>query len=189
MMDLHVRGCPASCRSTSDPGAAGSRYTPSARCRGPPEGRSSLATRTCPHAGSSIARSTTAVSTSGATRFFGIGLRREISASPASPPVSYHSLNRYVRPDSRCPADRLAQKIMRRQISRSGCAFECDPIALSLQGLDSAMPDAFRVSPVKIISAQFVIGSPSRQDMVRRDQHAVSDRDDGFLMDALHHDA
>jgi hypothetical protein len=49
---------------------------------------SSLATRTWPHAGRSIASSTTAFSMAGSTRFFSIGFLRVISASASSPPFS-----------------------------------------------------------------------------------------------------
>ena len=55
---------------------------------------SSFATRTWPHVGSAIASSTTAASTSGATRFFRTGCRFDSSCSAASPPASYSSLNR-----------------------------------------------------------------------------------------------
>ena len=49
---------------------------------------SSLATRTCPKAGCSIASSTTASSISAATRFFSTGFLRLISCNASSPPVS-----------------------------------------------------------------------------------------------------
>src|SRR5262249_32858429 len=51
-------------------------------------------TRTWPQAGCSIAKSTTACSISGAVRFFNTGLRRLISCSASSPPLSYNSLKR-----------------------------------------------------------------------------------------------
>src|SRR5437660_12572672 len=51
-------------------------------------------TRTWPQAGCSIAISTTASSISGAVRFFRIGLRRLISCSASSPPLSYSSFKR-----------------------------------------------------------------------------------------------
>ena len=47
----------------------------------------SLETRVCPQAGW-ITIATTAASISGATRFFKIGLRRDISCSASSPPWS-----------------------------------------------------------------------------------------------------
>ncbi len=59
-----------------------------------PRSVSPFATRTCPYAGNSIAISTTACSTSGATRFFGHGFRRLISFSAGSPPFSYKSRKR-----------------------------------------------------------------------------------------------
>ena len=49
---------------------------------------SSLATRTWPNAGCSMAISTTAFSIAGSTRFFSIGFLRVISASARSPPFS-----------------------------------------------------------------------------------------------------
>ena len=51
-------------------------------------------TRTWPQAGCSIAISTAACSISGGVRFFRIGLRRLISCSASSPPLSYNSLKR-----------------------------------------------------------------------------------------------
>lgn len=57
---------------------------------------SSLAARTCPHAGSSIANSTTAFSISSPIRFLRFGLLRDISCSAASPPVSYSSFKNYL---------------------------------------------------------------------------------------------
>jgi hypothetical protein len=51
-------------------------------------------TPTCPQAGCSIATATTAYSTSIGVRFFSTGLRRLISCSASSPPLSYSSLKR-----------------------------------------------------------------------------------------------
>ena len=48
-------------------------------------------TRTWPQAGCSIAKSTAARSICGAVRFFKTGLRRLISCSASSPPLSYSS--------------------------------------------------------------------------------------------------
>jgi len=48
----------------------------------------SLAARAWPQAGCSMAIATTAASTSGAARFFRLGLARVISASARSPPFS-----------------------------------------------------------------------------------------------------
>ena len=55
---------------------------------------SSLAIRTCPKAGCSMASATMAVSISSATRFLSTGFCLEISVSAISPPLSYSSLNR-----------------------------------------------------------------------------------------------
>src|SRR5215472_13355276 len=51
-------------------------------------------TRTWPQAGCSIASATAACSISIGVRFFNTGLRRLISCSASSPPLSYSSLNR-----------------------------------------------------------------------------------------------
>src|SRR5208337_1786614 len=54
----------------------------------------SLAMRTCPNAGCSMASATMAFSISWATRFLSTGFWREISVSAISPPFSYSSLKR-----------------------------------------------------------------------------------------------